>query len=327
MKEFSQKDLQLLYEIDLNARTPLNKIAKKMKMSQQGIHYKIQQFEEKKVILNYYTLIDYICFGYSCYKVLFSLHHAKKEQKDLFLQTLKQHSSILSITELGAHYDYMVLFAQKNASRCTKEIHTLLTQFPQLIKNYSILTNAVSYEFKRKYLTEHSSRAQSIVLGGDRDIHSMDIMTIKILKELYDNPRISYVKIAAKHEISPKTAIAKIRNLETRGIIKGYGANIDCYSYKYQAYKILLKTSSVSKQKDEELLKFYRQQEEIVHVSKIFGNWDYEIDVEVASLKDFHAFSILLRAHFGEIIQHFDVYPILNNYITSTVPKSFFLDQ
>ena len=43
MREFSKKDLQLLYEIELNARTPRNRIAKKMNMSQQGLSYKIQQ--------------------------------------------------------------------------------------------------------------------------------------------------------------------------------------------------------------------------------------------------------------------------------------------
>ena len=222
MREFSKKDLQLLYEIELNARTPRNRIAKKMKMSQQGLSYKIQQFEEKKIILNYYTFIDYICFGYSGYKVLFTLQHGKKEQLDSFLKILKQHNSIISITELGGNYDYMVLFAQKNASRCIKEIHILLLQYPQLIKSYSVLTNAASYEFKRRYLTDSSSHTPSIVLGGDREQTSIDTLEIKILKTLCENPQLSYVKIAAKYKINPKTAIAKVRALQTKGIIKGF---------------------------------------------------------------------------------------------------------
>lgn len=325
MKEFSQKDFQILYEIESHARTPMNKIAKKMKMSQQGLSYKIQGLEGKKIILNYYTLIDYICFGYQGYKVFFTLQQGKKEQQASFYQALKQHSSVLSVSQLGGKYDYFVLFAQKNASRCTKEIYTLLQQFPQLIKNYSVLTNGASYELKRRYLSTHASHGQSIILGGDREVSSLDIVEQKILKELYENPKISYVKLAAKQNITPKTAIAKVRALETKGIIKGYSVNIDCYSYHYIAQKVFFKTSFFSKQKDEELLKFFRQHEQVIHVSKIFGNWDYEIDVEVPTLKDFQNFCILFRTQFGDIIQDFEAYPLLSYYVKSSLPQSFFL--
>ena len=83
----------------------------------------------------------------------------------------------------------------------------------------------------------------------------------------------------------------------------------------------------MTQQKDDELLKFYRQHNEIIRVSKIFGNWDYEIDVEVGSMKDLHTFCVLLRTHFGDIVEHLEVYPILSHHIYSTLPRSFFLEN
>ena len=136
MSNFSKKDLWMLFELNIHARSPLNKIAKKLKMSQQGVSYKIQKFEESGIITGYSTVFDYACLGYQSYKVLMTINRSKADLKDALLKQLSSHSSILSITELGGHWDYFIVFATKNPSRCNKEIHTLLAQFPKLIKNY-----------------------------------------------------------------------------------------------------------------------------------------------------------------------------------------------
>src|SRR3989344_4722514 len=225
MDTFSKKDLSILFELDKNARSPLNRIAKKLKTSQQGLAYKIKKFEE-----------------------------------------------------------------HKTTSRCNKELHTLLSQFPKLIKNYFVLTNIASYEMGRKYLSEQVSYSHLFIIGGDKEQAKIDFIEQKLLKEMYENPRIPYVKLAAKYHLNPKTVISKIKKLQTQGVIKGYGANIDCSGYGYLAQKIFFTFSSLSLEKEDELMKFFRQQEHVIRVSKTFGKWDYEIDVEIKDLKEFQKF-------------------------------------
>ncbi|HIH58470.1 MAG TPA: Lrp/AsnC family transcriptional regulator [Nanoarchaeota archaeon] len=324
MDTFSKKDLSILFELDKNARSPLNRIAKKLKTSQQGLAYKIKKFEEHKTIINYHVFIDYACFGYSGYKVIFSLHSLKKEQIESFLKNIESHSSVLSIFELGGQWDYMVLFAHKNASRCNKELHTLLSQFPKLIKNYFVLTNIASYEMGRKYLSEQVSYSHLFIIGGDKEQAKIDFIEQKLLKEMYENPRIPYVKLAAKYHLNPKTVISKIKKLQTQGVIKGYGANIDCSGYGYLAQKIFFTFSSLSLEKGDELMKFFRQQEHVIRVSKTFGKWDYEIDVEIKDLKEFQKFCYQLRSQFSEFIQNLEICPVFKYHKQNSLPYTFF---
>lgn len=326
MDNISKKDYDILFELQNNARSPLNKIAKKIKMSQQGLHYRLKHLEEKKVILHYYTIIDYACFHYLGYKVIFTLHAGKKES-DAFLKTLLNHPSILSLVELGGQWDYMVLFAEKNASRCNKDLHALLAQYPKLIKNYFVLTHTVGYELGRRYLTENTISTQSIVLGGDREKIRISILEQLILKDLYENPRISYVEIAVKHKLNPKTVISKVKALQTKGVLKGYSITPDCYSYDYMAHKIFIKFSPFSFEKEEELLKFCRQQKALVRISKLFGHWDFELDIEVQNLKELQKFCLLFRSAFGEMMQSMDISPVLKYHKYACLPHSFFSES
>ncbi|MSR86246.1 winged helix-turn-helix transcriptional regulator [Candidatus Woesearchaeota archaeon] len=324
MGDFSKKDLWMLFELNIHARSPLNKIAKKLKMSQQGISYKIEKFEESGVITGYSTVFDYACLGYHSYKVLMTINQSKTEQRDLFFKHLSSHSSVISITELGGHWDFFIVFATKNASRCNKEIHILLAQFPKLIKNYYVLTNTVTYDLKRRYLTDYATHMGTIVIGGDRDPASLLPLDKKIIFSFYENPRVSYVQLASKYKVTPKTIISRVRALETKGVIKSYTTNIDCSKLGYNAQKIFLKLSNVSLDKEEELIRMFRRKENVISISKVFGMWDFELDVECASMQDLHTFLRDLRVQLGDIIREMELCHVVQIQKQTTLPQQFF---
>lgn len=324
MGDFSKKDLWMLFEISSNARSPLNKIAKKLKMSQQGVAYKLQKFKESGLLEGYSTVFDYASVGYQGYKVLIHLNKAKAEQGEQLLKQLIAHSSVLSITELAGHWDYLVLFATKNASRCNKELHTLLAQFPKVLKNYYVLTNTVTYDLKRRYLTEHATHTGTMVLGGDRESIKLEQMDQKILKELYENPRISYVTLSSKYKATPKTMLARVRALETKGIIKSYTAHLNVTHCGYHPQKMFLKFSNLTLEREEELIRFLRRKENVISMSKVFGIWDFEVDTEFSNMLEQHTFVKELRVQLGDIIREMELCPVLKIHKQTTLPESFF---
>ena len=55
----------------------------------------------------------------------------------------------------------------------------------------------------------------------------MDELDLKLLGTLQQNARISNVSLAKSINLSPAPCLRRIRDLETRGIIKGYNALLD----------------------------------------------------------------------------------------------------
>ena len=77
MNSIDLKDRKILYELDKNARISYAQIGKKVGLSTEVVHYRVKRLEEKGIITNYQTAINYfeldlIHFKISVLKLLFN---------------------------------------------------------------------------------------------------------------------------------------------------------------------------------------------------------------------------------------------------------------
>lgn len=322
--DFSKKELDIIYELTNNSRTSLNKIAQKINLSQQGLNYKISKLQESGIILDFHTLFDYSCFGYNSFKVFINLNSSNEEEVKSIISYLKSHNFVLSVTLCGGRWDIIVTFASKNISKFNKELKLFLSRFPNSIRTYSILTNIVNYNLGKRYLSDSSLHFNLKVIGGDRELTKIDMIDQKLIKEIFDNPRVTYVSLASKYKLNPKTIINKIKTLETKGIIKGYSCSSDVYQYNHISNKILIKYYNPLPQKEEEIMKFFKQNKKVVQLSKVLGEWDLDIDVDTKDILEFREICSSIRSKFGDSIQHFETIPLFTKAKVSYLPQSFF---
>jgi Lrp/AsnC family transcriptional regulator for asnA, asnC and gidA len=71
-------------------------------------------------------------------------------------------------------------------------------------------------------------------------IEKIDDMDIRILSVLQEDSRLSFNKIARKLGISVGTAFNRVRNLEKKGILKGYTAIVDSGKLGYSLTAIIM---------------------------------------------------------------------------------------
>jgi DNA-binding Lrp family transcriptional regulator len=323
--KYSKKDLNLLYELSINSRSPLNHIAKKIKTSQQGINYKIKLFQEKGIISNFITIFDYSSLGFDCFRVFLRLNYSKPEHYESIIQSLLTNDSIISITPCSGKWDLIILFASKNASKFNKSFQEIIKNHPHVFENFEVLTTISTSEYGRRYLADYSSHLGNIVYGGDRNQTTLDLMDKKIILELLESPRSSYVNLSLKLKLNPKTIIHKIKSLEARGIIKGYSINFDPHRLNFLSYKILLKLHNLTPEKSE-LLKFCRQNKNIICLSKTLGYWNLELDAELSDTSELNNFIHELKRKFNFIISDIDIIQTSKSPKISFIPKSFFTE-
>lgn len=61
----------------------------------------------------------------------------------------------------------------------------------------------------------------------DAGTFALDELDEKILDELRHNSRESFRRLAARLRVSPATIIQRVKKLESAGVVRGYGVNID----------------------------------------------------------------------------------------------------
>ena len=82
MIKIDQKDLRILYELDLNCRQSFSKIGKKTGLTKSSVAYRVQRLEQEGIIKNYYTFIDGIGLGYIVLRLYLIFQYTTKETEE-----------------------------------------------------------------------------------------------------------------------------------------------------------------------------------------------------------------------------------------------------
>ena len=129
----------------------------------------------------------------------------------------------------------------------------------------------------------------------------LDATDWKILRELQQDARLSYNELGRRVALSAPAAAERVRKLEDRGIITGYGAQVDpakiglpflaFIQLRCDTGKCLLKTSSAS------------AFPEVLEIHKLNGNFCTILKVAVSSMQHLEALNERLSKH-GPVVTY-----------------------
>jgi DNA-binding Lrp family transcriptional regulator len=113
---------------------------------------------------------------------------------------------------------------------------------------------------------------------------ALDDTDNKILALLMDDARLPVATIAKRVDIARTTAIARIGNLEKRGVISGYGVrlNQDLYQPAVQAYVGI----AVDPRKASTLVKLLEKMPEVETLCAVSGPVDYMLTLRCQSTSE-----------------------------------------
>jgi len=317
----SKKDLPLLFELDRNYRNPYSKIARKIRMSQQLVNYKVKAMVENGSIMGNYPLIDYSRLGYLNFHVYFKVNYVSRERFAELVGDLKKHESIISIMEADGRHDLMTVFAAKNPSAFNKMLREVISSNPKQLKKCMVLTSVVEHHFPKNYLVNRM-KINDVVTGGDREQAEIDDTDKKIMKALVEN-RKNVVEISQASGVSPQTVISHLKQLEKKEVIKGYRMILDMKKLGFIENKILIKFHTISVDRENQLSDFCKAHQNITEFVKTFGEWDMEITVETKTKEEFRNIFIALREKFSDVIADFDNFTVVRTYKKQMMPEEF----
>ncbi|MEM3422178.1 MAG: Lrp/AsnC family transcriptional regulator [Candidatus Bilamarchaeaceae archaeon] len=118
-----------------------------------------------------------------------------------------------------------------------------------------------------------------------------DDLDIAIMRELRDNAKISYKKLAEKLKTHPNTLMQRIKKLEKDGVIRKYSVDIDYRKIGLGLRAIILlriKGINIVKAKEEGETDFSAilKMPQVVSLYGITGPYDAIVLVEVKDIKD-----------------------------------------
>ncbi len=298
---------RILYLLDLNGRVALADIAKKLKLPEATLRYRIQTLISAGIVRSGYPVLGVGRLGMSVHKLMFKLQKANEVEIDKFVAELCKSPLVNWVARFDGSYDLGCTLLVKHVGEVYQFVDQTRKRFHSYIRQISYAVNIHAEFFPRDYLirdkrpshigAEYRSYPDSepTVVPDSKDWH--------ILHALADDIRTPATLIASQLKVSSETISRRIRDLEKNKIITGYRMVLDHQQLNRTSYYILLYLNLVSEDRLSQMLTFLREHSAVVYLIKMLGAWDYDISIELEDALEYRTFMIDLMKRFSDIIR------------------------
>jgi len=312
------KDSKILQELDLDPNISTSALAKKVRLSQQVVDYRLKKLEENKVIVNYGTILNLSKIGYKQYRLLLQVGKSSDEEKHQVINYLKNHKNVYWAAIIGGKWDLHAVVYVKNYSELETFLDELFKKFI-ILKDFEALY-VLNHEFyKHKYLHGNKILEPIKLDFTDNNKINLDELDICILNNLKLNSRLSSLEISKKCDVTYKTVQNRIKILEDNSLISGYRLFLKSEEYNYKPYLLLISFNNYGLDMEKKIFSYAKSNVLITQATKLFGRWSLMLHLRVKDEKQLQNLIIELRNTYP-IIGNYEIIPVFEDILINHFP-------
>jgi len=312
-----QLDTKIVAELDKNPRLPLSQLAKKARLSQQVTDYRVKRMLNEGLILKFTPIINLKSLGLEHYRIFFTFNAKKGITNETIFSYLQDKKGIYWTARIGGKYDLIVVLWVKDFAHFDTFIDEFNNHFPGLIKDYKSCYAIDHQIHKHKFISKDYT---TISYGYDEPLVDLDDLDHYILQAIKDNCRKSALEISRGKDISYKTIINRIKNLEEKRVILGYRMFLrSIEEVQQRAYIVLFSFKNYRKNIEQDLLGYVQRLDSVTQTIRLFGIWNLFIHVRVENNEKLQNIVIEIRDKF-EIIDEYEIIPVFEDIAINLMP-------
>ena|SRR3990167_1945230 len=279
-------DKKILFHLSQDGRIAFTTLAKKLKLSRDTLHYRIERLLKKGIILRFIPLIDLTALGYTTFHVFMVLQEGNEERYQTLLHTLSNHPNTKSLMEYTGNWEIEWILVAKSVQAFDSLFDEITTQFKDLIIEKQKMEIIKGYKSEQlpsniheeSFLEKRKSAKQIKYDGTD----------IALLKALAKDARQSSYDLGRQIGIAPNTIRYRIKQLQEAGIIRKFSFIVNLGKLDYHWYSVAIKLKTFTKEDERKLKEFVNTHPYIMRVVKVLGPCDLLLNIATESIRDFH---------------------------------------
>ncbi len=304
-----KKDRQILYELDLDARQPASRVAKKVGLSPEGVNYRIKKLVDSGVIFKFMAIMDTAKLGYTTYKVFFRFQNTTIEIEEEIIRYLTEHKYTQYVSTSEGMFDLNINFMARSAEELDRILAELNARYGQYFAERDLNIMVKTHFFCRDYLvTDQASELRKpVYFGSTPDVGKLDGDDEKILAMLAKNARVSLTNMADGIGMSPDAVSARIKKLEAAGIIQHYILFLNPELMGYSFYTILLRFRNLGAEDENKFFQFCRQNPNIWFYTRLLGPWNAAVNLDIAEHSTLKGIVMAIKREFSGILSEYSI--------------------
>lgn len=301
------KDLGLLKELERDSRAPISEIAKKIKISKEVAHYRLNKLIDSGLIKGFDLITDYFSLGYKCYRLVINLQNLKYSIRKEIISNLRKIKKIDLNVYLSSDRDLELNVWVKYSSEFYSFYNEFINKYSEYINDKELYLVTSIYLASHGYLHKGNS---VIKLGEEKEIKEIDQIDEKLINLLEENPREDIVEVSKKMNIPISTIHYRIKQLKEKRIIKGTIPLFNKSVLGYNTYKVEIILQNPSQKK--EFVSYLASQSQITKITELIGNKDLDFYADFKTSQELDKFLEELRLKVPQI-KDFEVINIIED--------------
>lgn len=315
------KNRKIMFELDKNSRQNIIQLSKKAKIPRSIVEYRIKKLLNEGIITKFVTEVALGKLGYFTYKLYCQISGlSKKEEEDLFSDLMKN-DDFIWIAKCEGRWDLLLASYVRNVTEFAKIKKNFLLKYGKFISDYAVTIIDEAYILERTHLLPNKRRESiELYIGGPEKADLTD-KEKKLLKIMANNANIRVLDLSKMLELNIRTVISMIKRLEQEGVIQGYTAFFNLNKIGYQFFKLCIYLKEPNQKRYDDLLRFCKNHENIIHLIESIGPWELELEIEVPSNREFQNLSNDIRNIFSDIVKKVESVIISHEMKLEFLPK------
>ena len=318
--KLDKKDLRILDALDKNPHLPVNDIAKRVGVSRQVAEYRFNKLISQKTIHSFFTFVDVATLGYTLFRVHFRLKNSTRETYQKFAANLYQDYPCLWIALMSGSFDLIFDVFAPSPQELQDMLIEIVHQNKNIIQSYESLLVLSMNIYQYGYFLKPEPERRKITFNQKRDSITLDDKNRKILALIKHNCRLAYEVIGKKVGLTRNAVKSRIKQMEEKGIIAGYGMFVTFSHLNKKSFKVFIKYNPQKRDEEKSLLNYLKSTPGILATLQLFGQWDLDIEIHQDDIQRLQEFMMDLRNRFG-IIEDYDIVPIIEEFGIDFFPQ------
>ncbi|MFA5797467.1 MAG: AsnC family transcriptional regulator [Candidatus Woesearchaeota archaeon] len=298
-------DKKILYALEIDARTPLTILAKKVRSSPAVVEYRLRRMQESGLIKNYITFLDAGKLGLMVWNVYLELQNTTKKEEDELVAYLCNLKETWWVGRCSGKWSIIYSICVRDI----KEFYVIATQvnnkFGKYILNQSIAAHAEIEIISRGYFLDKPGIGKTWYNTIKKA--KLDETDIKILRVLSENARMPSTEIARKTKLTARIVAYRIKELVASGIIHRFRPQIDVKKIGMSFYKVIVHLKEYTHQKNTQLKEYCVMQGNIFHYEQKIGPWMLELELDAQNYESADRQLRTIKEQFPDFIRSYEL--------------------
>jgi DNA-binding Lrp family transcriptional regulator len=303
------KDKKILFELDFHARESNSAIAKKVRLSKQGVDYKIRNLVKKGVIKSFSPVINGNQLGYFYCRIFIKFQNLTKDKEQEIIAYFMKNAQCKWMLKAEGTYDLMFATWTKSLREFKDISEGFVEKYGMYIKQKDESLGVKLTHFQARYLLGKQDSEEYYFQEAEKATE-IDQTDKQILRLVSEDARMPLVEIAKRTGVSAKVVSYRLKRLQDEKVILGYRPNIDNDLIGFSYYKILFYLTNITQEKLAALKNFLKIQAEVMYIVEEVGISDIDIEIMLPKGRSVYEFVDRIRFEFPTLIRDYEAFSI-----------------